>query len=303
MKLQKVLACLLILSLVFTLGMAAQAAPKRAVALNGTVEIDGIVDEVWDGADWITDFQYKTGTTDGNVGPLVVKAKVLWDNDYLYLLFDITDPLIQANSSTAWKRDSVEFYIDGNNSKGTTFDKVDDFHYNVPAQEGADKVFIDNANSVQDNNNMHSFVKLTQTGYLVEIASSWKSINAKAGTVIGLDLQCNDDQNGDGERDVCVGWSDQQDKASSNPSVWGELELSAEKADNEQTGETTEGEGGTATTTEQTPSVTTVPTKDDAKATTTRSSGAGTGEAAPLAAALTVVLATAATLALRKRTR
>ena len=47
-----------------------------------------------------------------------------------------------------------------------------------------------------------------------------------AGEYFGIDFQYNDDAEGNGVRNVCLGWSDSQDKASSDPSVYGQCLLS-----------------------------------------------------------------------------
>ena len=55
-----------------------------------------------------------------------VKGYTIWDEDYLYVLFDVTDPDIAPTSEDGYDTDSVEFFLDEDNSRESTYGENDD---------------------------------------------------------------------------------------------------------------------------------------------------------------------------------
>lgn len=86
-------------------------------------EIDGTVDAVWDQASWAPINVFWLGTQP-NPQPddYTGQYKALWDENYLYLLFDITDDRIYDHTRDAlsnyWEDDTVEIFIDENKDGG-----------------------------------------------------------------------------------------------------------------------------------------------------------------------------------------
>lgn len=85
--------------------------------------IDGIADAVWNSAVWAPIDVFWLGTQPNpNAQDYSGRYKALWDEDYLYLLFDITDDRIFDGTRNAldryWEDDTVELFIDENKNGG-----------------------------------------------------------------------------------------------------------------------------------------------------------------------------------------
>ncbi len=81
-------------------------------------------DAVWNVAQWVQMDKHWmfNGMTNPTADDFSGQFKVLWDQDYLYLLFDITDDVIRDvndNPTTSyWNDDSIEIFIDEDRSGG-----------------------------------------------------------------------------------------------------------------------------------------------------------------------------------------
>lgn len=84
--------------------------------------IDGTLNEIsWESVEWTSDFRDIEG--DIKADPLFrTRAKIIWDNDYLYVAAEITEPHIWAKLT---KRDTVIFY---DNDFEVFFDPDGDTH-------------------------------------------------------------------------------------------------------------------------------------------------------------------------------
>lgn len=85
--------------------------------------IDGSADAVWDRASWAPIDVFWLGTQPNpSTQDYSGRYKALWDEDYLYLLFDITDDRIYDGVRDAldryWEDDTVELFIDENKNGG-----------------------------------------------------------------------------------------------------------------------------------------------------------------------------------------
>lgn len=85
--------------------------------------IDGAVDSVWAQASWAPINVFWLGTqSNPSAADYTGQYKALWDQNYLYLLFDITDDRIYDRTRDAlsnyWEDDTVEIFIDENKNGG-----------------------------------------------------------------------------------------------------------------------------------------------------------------------------------------
>jgi cellulase/cellobiase CelA1 len=85
--------------------------------------IDGTVDDVWEQAAWAPIDVFWLGTqANPDAADYSGRYKALWDENYLYLLFDITDERIYDGTrdplSNYWEDDTVEIFIDENKNGG-----------------------------------------------------------------------------------------------------------------------------------------------------------------------------------------
>jgi endo-1,4-beta-xylanase len=190
------------------------AAPKTAQAMKGTPAIDGEADAVWANATELETAVWVEGTSGSTA-----KFKTLWDERNLYVYAVVTDALLSDASANAWEEDSVELFVDQNNGKTTAY-QADDGQYRINFHN----VKTVGGHASQDNYTSAAKV-VDGVGYVVEAAIRLDTITPKVGTVIGFDLQVNNDQDGNGTRDSVTNWSDSSGQSYQDTSKLGVLQL------------------------------------------------------------------------------
>ena len=177
-------------------------APKMATAYYGTPVVDGTMDEEYNACNPLSVDTFIQGIEDEkNVFQgATAKAWVLWDEEAIYVYMEVNDPVLSDISDTVYMQDSIEVFIDENNGK-TTFYEEDD---------GQFRVSYKNRQSFGSTGSVDGFESATRTtgeGYAVEVKIPYRTLTPQDGTVIGFDLQVNDDQ-GSGVRDSIAKWND-----------------------------------------------------------------------------------------------
>jgi endo-1,4-beta-xylanase len=178
---------------------------------NGIIAVDGQKETVWDQAKDVQ-LQIRTGTTKA-----AVTAKLLWDEQYLYVLADVTDAALDKTSSETHEQDSLEVFIDENNHKSDSYED-DDKQYRIN-YENAQSFSGPNCNE----ENVVSAAVVTDKGYLIEAAFKWTEIAPAVGDTIGVELQINDAEGG--KRIGTVSWYDESGQGWSSPGVFGTATL------------------------------------------------------------------------------
>jgi len=146
--------------------------------------------------------------------------KALYDNTNLYLRISMNDATkINDSGNSWWEDDAVEIFIDGDNSKGSTYDGVNDFQLGF---RWNDPVIHVGSNSV----NRTTGITFQQTATSMTITIPWSTIGVTPGIgkTIGLDVQIDDDDNG-GTRDAQLTSFATNTTAFQNPSVFGTVYL------------------------------------------------------------------------------
>jgi hypothetical protein len=175
--------------------------------------IDGSPDAIWSTTpkNEITHLLYGSS-------PIAASFKTLWDSNNLYVLLEVEDAIkINDSGVDKWRDDGAEIYIDINNDKLTTYGNSDyqfSFRWNDLIYGG-----------IQSGVNFS--IAGTSNGYILEVKFSWASLGqnpAVNGTLLGFDLQVNNDDNG-GDRDNKLGWFATTDNAWNNPSLLATSEL------------------------------------------------------------------------------
>lgn len=167
---------------------------KLSETKKGTPTIDGSIDDIWNTANAISTDVSVQGTDTAKA-----KVKTLWDKDYIYTLYEVTDSKLDKTSTMPHEQDSVETFIDENNARTSAYDN-DDAQYRVNydnEQSGAGNRIIDKFKSA---------TKITDNGYIVEMAIPLNNA-AVANQIIGFDAQVNDANNG--SRDGVTIWCDE----------------------------------------------------------------------------------------------
>jgi endo-1,4-beta-xylanase len=185
-------------------------APKVSEAKYGTPSIDGNIDEIWNSATVINTDVAVQGTNAAKA-----KIRTLWDENYLYALFEVTDSKLDKSSKAAHEQDSIEAFIDENNGRSAAYDS-DDAQYRVNyANEKSGGGSIDLTK-------FKSFAKTTGNGYLIEVAIPLKN-KAQADKILGFDSQVNDAT--DGKRTGVNTWCDPTGQTWSTTANLGNLKL------------------------------------------------------------------------------
>lgn len=178
---------------------------------SGVIKVDGEKDTVWDQTEEVR-FRIRTGSAKASAS-----ARLLWDEQYLYVLADVTDGELDDTSTQAHEQDSVEVFIDENNHKTDSYEE-DDKQYRINYQN------IRSFNGTKCNEeNVQSATVETETGYLVEAAFRWTDITPVQGDQIGIDLQINDAEGG--KRIGTVSWYDESGHGWESPGVFGTATL------------------------------------------------------------------------------
>jgi hypothetical protein len=145
--------------------------------------MDGTAGAVWNNVPSYP-YQHKNAGNTPDTGTF----KLLWDNSNLYVLATIMDSS-PAQSTSVWNGDSVEIYIDGNDSKPTTYG-ANDFQYAFP---------WNGTTVTESKHNATQGVVFGQTnipgGYQMTMSLPWSTLKVAspaAGYNIGFDTMVND---------------------------------------------------------------------------------------------------------------
>ena len=185
---------------------------RVANASYGTPEIDGKKDGVW----LQETMPYKINTPLFAYQGASGTVRILWDEHYVYTLFEITDKDLNADSFNMHEQDSVELFLDPENMKEDYFtDYAGQYRVNykgelsfgtVPTTEGVKAAATQTAN-----------------GYLIELAVPVKNTLA-AGMTLGFEAQIND-SNDMGMRQSVMKFNDSTDNSYMSTALWGEVLL------------------------------------------------------------------------------
>ena len=193
-----------------------EAAVERSWAAYGTPVIDGEVDDIWKDTAVININRQLFAWENTATGT----ARVLWDKDNLYVLFEVLDADLDNTGSAAYLRDSVEAFVDEINCKNGDYQDCD----------GQYRVGYDGEQSFgrsTDSEGFESAVKVSGSGYTVEMKIPFKTIKPEAKGYIGFEAQINDASGGD--RVGVAKWSDVTDNSSVSTKGLGVLQLIAPK--------------------------------------------------------------------------
>lgn len=196
-----------------------QVIARQGTAAYGTPTMDGEIDKIWELAPVLPINRFQTAHN-GATG----EARVLWDNQNIYVLVEVNDNELDKSNSQAHEQDSVEVFIDEQNTKSASFGEG----------HGQYRVNFDNEQSFNpgpiEGFESRTFVK--GTNYVVEMKIPFSTTTLEVGDMIGFDVQINDAVNGN--RNSVAIWSDVNSGMGwSDPSVFGEVTLLADVSDNE----------------------------------------------------------------------
>ena len=182
--------------------------------------IDGQMDPAWDYAardsvlNIFTDETPPSGKEDFSV-----EFRMLWDDNFLYLLFIVADDIINTSQSDFWENDVLQIYIDGGNDKTDAYDLNDlQFYYIFDSDEFG--ISPTTNLSAADFSNCEFASSIVEGGYIYEVAlsisdlSNHLALNVNVGNQFGMDIAIGD--NDSGERDHLLIWN----SPGTDPNYW-----------------------------------------------------------------------------------
>lgn len=183
----------------------------------GTISVDADADAAWGNAVNIPLTINKGSEASAN-------AKVLWDDDNLYIYATIKDAALDKTGAQTHEQDSLEVFIDEDNGKTASYgedDKQYRINYENEQSFNGKKCLAENVKSA---------TKTIDGGYVVEAAFKWTDIKPANGTKIGLEFQINDAK--DGKRIGTLSWYDETGMGWSGSNVYGTVELTGKTGSN-----------------------------------------------------------------------
>jgi len=225
-----------VFSFVFVLSLVSVVPAQDAIIPSpGTMPmLDGIVDEIWFFSPEHKIENSQVGTAPSSPADCSGIWHALWNWECLYVLVEVKDDALTNDSGggdSKWLDDSVEIYVDGDNSKDTSASGDPDAHQytfrwndeelETPSaiHHGADTLV-----------GVEYAVVTTDDGYLIEAKLPWMSIMGEAATpgqLIGFDVWINDDDDGGDTRESQVSWYSTDGNGWQDPSVWAVAVLEA----------------------------------------------------------------------------
>ena len=183
----------------------------------GTISVDADADAAWGNAVNIPLMINKGSEASAN-------AKVLWDDDNLYVYATVNDAVLDKTGAQTHEQDSLEVFIDEDNGKTASYgedDKQYRINYNNEQSFNGKKCLAENVKSA---------TKTIDGGYVVEAAFKWTDIKPANGTKIGLEFQINDAKGG--KRIGTLSWYDETGMGWSGSNVYGTVELTGKTGSN-----------------------------------------------------------------------
>ena len=117
-------------------------------------------------------------------------------------VIDDVSPLVDSAASRRYDDDSVEIFIDGNNSKGSNYDGWDDYQF-IFLSDGNNDAPLEKGRSTPAG--LESSVMVTANGYQLTVLLPRKEVGIQHGQPFGINVEVNDDDDGGG-RDAKLAW-------------------------------------------------------------------------------------------------
>ena len=172
-------------------------------------EVDGEVDDAYADVEPVVTAKQVSGT-----GTATAEVRTLWEDDTLYVLAEVTDPVVDVTGSDPWIQDSVELYVDAGNAKNGTY-RPEDMQLRVSAEN---VVSFGTGDEAAQRARVTTATARTATGYVVEAAIDLLGTGG-AGSVHGVDFQVNDAA--EGGRIGITNWADPTGAGYQSTARWG----------------------------------------------------------------------------------
>lgn len=184
--------------------------------------IDGTVENAWSQAAQYPISTVIRGTVD-STDDLSGSWQALWNNDGLFLLVTVQDETLVNDSDRPYEDDAVELFLDGDNTRSSSYDQINDAHYQFRWQDGT---VHKGTNSIDIHPDITFVLVAVGDGYVMELFVPWSAVNVqpRPGDLVGLDIQIIDDDDG-AARDGKIAWKAVADDSWLHPRDFGQVAL------------------------------------------------------------------------------
>jgi hypothetical protein len=215
-----------------------QPSPTSALSIRRTtvpIIADGVVESAWADAAPVpmgiyVDFSGQAAVQ--NQTDIFAEFRMLWDNNYMYLLVTIRDDSRGIVNQDWWSNDALELFFDADYSRSATYDGDDvqiAFRRDIPGY------YIPAGGSLREPSTVYYGLADRSNGWTTEIAVNLYGLRIPAtiGHHFGFEIQVDD--NDSGVRDQMLKWFNAEDNSWQNPRLFGEavLEGTTDVADRE----------------------------------------------------------------------
>ena len=188
--------------------------------------IDGELDDVWQNVGeegvLITEIINTTSAVPDDLSDLSGTFKVMHDADNFYIYVVVQDSVIDYTFSD-WQGDGVELFFDGDNSKGSSYDGVNDNQIRITV----DDVELSNIDSSLPVDGSDFKVILTDVGYNIEASFPLEKLQIVPDNTFGFEVQINDNDDGSG-RETMIRWFSNDNNSWQDASLFGTAVLTTE---------------------------------------------------------------------------
>ncbi len=185
---------------------------RRANANYGTPVIDGQKDSIW----LQQTMPYKINTPLFAYQGASGTVRILWDEHFVYTMFEVTDNVLNADSVNLHEQDSIELFLDPENMK-------EDYYTDYAGQYRVNYKGELSFGTVPTAEGVMAAAEKTANGYIIELAVPVENA-LSTGMVLGFEAQIND-SNDMGTRQSVMKFNDSSDSSYMSTSLWGELLL------------------------------------------------------------------------------
>ena len=190
----------------------------------GSATVDGTREAAWSSAAKVKLDTVKTGNITNGVE---VYASAMWDNNAIYFLFEISDPVIcQTDSKGSYQNDGIYIYIAEDSKVSTSsFSDYTNGIYQF-ALINPQLELIPRKGVESELKGVQSAYTFTDTGMLIEFCYTPSIVPLASGNTLRLDYQYND-ASSEGKRLGGIGWFNTTD-TNTKTELWGYVKLLAE---------------------------------------------------------------------------
>jgi len=219
-------------TLTLTVSNASACTGPIAVYTSKPPAITGAIDTNWAKAPTTAITNVVNGTTQPDYS---ARWRAMYDNNNLYVLVEVKDAILKAPpyAPDDWDDDAVEIYLDGNNTKTTSYNTTDHqfgFDWGVAATTS-------NMYGSTPATGIVYTIPSVSGGYNLAASIPWSTIGTTSpanGKKIGFDININDNDGGNSNktRQATNSWYSTSNQEFTNPSLFGTIVLTVCNSNN-----------------------------------------------------------------------